>query len=283
MLSVMSDAPSVFPPAFAGVDQMPDPAMLVRAMDETGEWPAVKDLRQQAIEWLSPSPGQRLLDVGCGPGDAALSLARTVAPGGMVAGVDASQVMVDEANRRAIAAGVTAEFSVGDAHALQFDDNSFDGCRSERTFQWLDDPDAALGELTRVTCPGGTVVVIDTDWGTFAPYHPDSAMTERIKTALFGRRPGFVVGRRLRSMFARAGLADVRVAAATHLSADWDPAARPSPPGFPPFATILRGLAGSGVSDEEAAAWARELEQTARDGHFFASLTMFGVAGRKPG
>lgn len=257
--------------------------MLVRAMDETGEWEATKQLRHQASEWLRPEPGQKLLDVGCGPGDAAIGLALAISPGGEVVGIDASQVMVDEANRRADLADATAAFRIGDAQALEFDDDTFDGCRSERTLQWLDRPEDAVAELTRVTRPGGTVVVIDTDWGTFAPYHPDVATTEQIKTIMFSHRPGFVVGRRLRSMMLGAALTDVRIIAATHLACDWDPAVRPAPMGFPPFAMILRGIAESGnLSAGEVTAWIEQLEQTARDGQFFASLTMFAAAGCKP-
>jgi len=283
MLPGVSDAPSAVPAGFAGVDHMPDPAMLVRAMDETGQWPATQELRRRAITWLQASDSQKFLDVGCGPGDAAIALAAEVGPGGRVVGVDASRVMVDEATKRAGAAGAAAEFRVGDAQSLEFADDTFDGCRSERTLQWVDSPEAALAEFKRVTRPGGTVVVIDTDWGTFAPYHPDPELSERIQTSLFGRRSGFVIGRRLRSLFRKAGLDDVRVTAATHLVPDWDPATRPGPPGFPPFEMILRGIAESGtVSEEEATTWTQQLEQTARDGHFCASLTMFAVAGRKP-
>jgi SAM-dependent methyltransferase len=283
MLRDVSDAGSAVPAGFAAVDQMPDPAMLVRAMDETSEWAATVQLRRQAMTWLLSDGRLDFLDVGSGPGDAAIALAEEVAPAGSVVGIDASQVMVDEATRRAGAAGVAAEFRVGDAQDVGFADETFDGCRSERTLQWVDSPEAALAEFKRVTRPGGTIAVIDTDWGTFAPYHPDPAMTLRILTALFGRRPGFTVGRRLRSMFVNAGLADVRVTAATHLMTDWDLATRPGPPGLPPLAMILRGIGESGaVSEEEAVTWAEQLEQTARDGHYCASLTMFAVAGRKP-
>jgi SAM-dependent methyltransferase len=279
----VTDQPTGVPPGFAAVDAMPDPAMLVRAMDETGEWPAIRQLRQQASEWLGARTDQRLLDVGCGPGDAAIALAEAMAGRGQVVGVDASQVMVDEANHRAEMAGVAAAFRVGDAQSLEFDDDSFDGCRSERTLQWLTEPQLALAELRRVTRPGGTIVVIDTDWGTFAPYHPDQAMTERVLSIVFGQRPGFLIGRRLRSMFIDAGLADVKVAAAVHLATDWDPAARPGPPGFPPFSMILGGVIESGgLSEAEADVWVEQLVQTARDHSFFASLTMFAVAGRKP-
>ncbi|HEX8770275.1 MAG TPA: methyltransferase domain-containing protein [Acidimicrobiales bacterium] len=282
----MSDAASAVPAGFAAVDQMPDPAMLVRAMDETSQWPATVQLRRQAATWLLSDSGQDFVDVGCGPGDAAIALAQEVAPAGRVVGIDASQVMIDEATRRASAAGVAGaatDFRVGDAQDVGFEDETFDGCRSERTLQWVDSPEAALAEFKRVTRPGGTIVVIDTDWGTFAPYHPDAATTLRIQAALFGRRPGFTVGRRLRSMFVIAGLADVRVTAATHLMTDWDVATHPGPPGLPPLAMILRGVAESGaVSQDEAVTWAQQLEQAARDGHYCASLTMFAVAGRKP-
>jgi SAM-dependent methyltransferase len=200
-----------------------------------------------------------------------------------VVGVDASQVMVDEAGRRAAAAGVAGEFRVGDAQALEFADDRFDGCRSERTLQWLDDPQTALAEFKRVTRPGGTVVVIDTDWGTFAPHHPDMTTTERVLASVFSSRPGFFVGRRLRSMFMTAGFDDIRLTAATHLAVDWDPATRPAPAGFPPFPMILQGVVDSGaLSQEEADGWVDQFAQTAKDGRFFASLTMFAVAGRKP-
>ncbi|HUQ62346.1 MAG TPA: methyltransferase domain-containing protein [Acidimicrobiales bacterium] len=279
----MSDAPSAVPLGFAGVDHMPDPAVLVRAMDETGTWPATQELRRQAITWLHAGNGRTFLDIGCGPGDAAIALAEKVGPGGRVVGIDASQVMVDEATTRAEAAAAAAEFRVGDAQNLEFADDTFDGCRSERTLQWVDSPETALAEFKRVTRPGGTVVVIDTDWGTFAPYHPDPQLTQRVQGAIFGRRPGFVIGRSLRSLFVKTGLDDVRVRAATHLIPDWDPTARPGPPGFPPFAMILQGISESGaVSEKEALTWIQQLEQTARDGHFCASLTMFAVAGRKP-
>lgn len=283
MIPGVSDPSSAFPPAFAAVDQMPDPALLVRTMDETSQWPATVLLRRQAITWLEPGAGQEFLDVGCGPGDAAIAVAREMAASGRVVGVDASQVMVDEAARRADAGGVAAAFRIGDAQALEFDDDRFDGCRSERTLQWVDSPEHALAELKRVTRPGGNVVVIDTDWGTFAPHHPDPAMTERVKTSVFGQRPGFTIGRRLRSLFVNAGFDDIRITAATHLSVEWDPATRPSPAGFPPFSMILESVVSSGaLSQDEADTWIEQLARTARDGQFFASLTMFAVAGRKP-
>ena len=56
-------------------------------------------------------------------------------------------------------------FVVGDACTLDEPDDSFDVVRSERTLQWLADPEAAVSEMTRVLRPGGLVSLVDTDWG----------------------------------------------------------------------------------------------------------------------
>ena len=60
---------------FDAVDDHADVPMLLRAMDETAQWDATKQLRAWEREQLALRPGQRLLDVGCGLGDAALALA----------------------------------------------------------------------------------------------------------------------------------------------------------------------------------------------------------------
>ena len=74
-------------------------------MEATAAWPAVRQLRVRERARLGLQAGDRLLDVGCGLGDVAVDLARDVTPGGGVVGVDASEVMLEAARRRAVAAG----------------------------------------------------------------------------------------------------------------------------------------------------------------------------------
>lgn len=270
--------------AFAEVDRMPDPAMLVAGMDATSRWEAVRELRALTAGWLRVGPGASVLDVGCGPGDVLVGFARATGPAGRAVGIDASSVMLDEARRRAAAAGVAVEFDLGDAQALAFADDTFDASRSERTFQWLAEPARALAEMVRVTRPGGTVAVIDTDWDSFAFEHPDRAVTARIVDFVArGRGEQMLVGRRLRGMFRRAGLADVKVAARAALLVDWDPDTDPAPPGFIPLHELTAMVVRVGViTDEEAGSWLEGARRLARDGDFCASLTMYAVGGTKP-
>lgn len=96
-----------------------------------------------------------LLDVGCGTGDEVRALAHAVGPRGRSVGVDASAVMVAEAQHRHAASGLPVAFVVGDAQHLAFADASFDRCRAERVLMHLDDPERALAEMRRVVRSGG--------------------------------------------------------------------------------------------------------------------------------
>src|SRR5436190_6023772 len=83
-------------------------------------------------------PGQRLLDVGCGPGTITVDLARRVAPGEVV-GIDAAPEVIEQTPA---ADGVT--FAVGDVYALDSADGSFDVVHAHQVLQHLTDPVRAL-------------------------------------------------------------------------------------------------------------------------------------------
>ena len=109
-------------------------------------------------------PGQRLLDVGCGPATLTCDLADRVAPGEVV-GLDASAEVIAMARAEAAGRGVhNVSFQVGDAYALPFADDSFDVVHAHQVLQHLTDPVAALREMRRVTVPGGIVAVRDGDY-----------------------------------------------------------------------------------------------------------------------
>ncbi|GAC1373153.1 MAG: methyltransferase domain-containing protein [Actinomycetota bacterium] len=112
--------------------------------------------------------GDRLLDVGCGPGTITLDLARRVSPGAVL-GIDVAQAVVDEAEVARRQSGVdNASFAVGDVYALDHQDASFDVVHAHQVLQHLSDPVRALVEMRRVLRPGGVLAVRDTDYGAFA-------------------------------------------------------------------------------------------------------------------
>ena len=71
-------------------------------------------------------PGDRVLDVGTGPGYLALAASRLVGPEGAAVGIDASPEMIDRARMLAARAGARAEYQVASAESLPFEDGSFD-------------------------------------------------------------------------------------------------------------------------------------------------------------
>jgi ubiquinone/menaquinone biosynthesis C-methylase UbiE len=112
-----------------------------------------------ALRWIDalpvPSDG-RALDVGCGAGVLSMALARR---GYCVHAVDAAPEMVAVASDTAARAGLgrfTAEH--GDAHALDFDDDSFDLVVALGLLPWLRSETRGVGEMARVLKPGGVLI-----------------------------------------------------------------------------------------------------------------------------
>ena len=108
----------------------------------------VPQLGHDVVKLLSPQPGQRILDLGCG--DGALT-ERLVQLGADVLGVDSSEDMVAATRKRGINARVV------DAHELPFD-HEFDAVFSNAALHWMLDPQAVLAGVKRALKPGGRFV-----------------------------------------------------------------------------------------------------------------------------
>ena len=153
-------------------------------------------------------PGQRVLDVGCGPGTITIDLAARVAPG-QVVGLDRSERVVELARAAAREAGATTvTFAAGDVYALPYADASFDVVHAHQVLQHLVDPVAALRELRRVARPGGLVAVRDADYAAMTWYPPSAGLDEWL--ALYhevtaANRAQADAGRRLHSWVRAAG------------------------------------------------------------------------------
>jgi SAM-dependent methyltransferase len=115
---------------------------------------------QVAVAALELTGGERVLDVACGTGNAALV---AHAAGGRVVGIDGSPRLLEVARGRV----PEAEFVLGDAAALPFDDGAFDAAVSVFGVIFARPADAAAREIARVVRPGGRVVV--TTWPARGP------------------------------------------------------------------------------------------------------------------
>jgi ubiquinone/menaquinone biosynthesis C-methylase UbiE len=125
---------------FTQVDRSEDPDFFVRFMDEAQKLAAIQASKRLMLEGIALAPGEEVLDVGCAPGTDLFEMVEVVGPEGSVVGLDASEVMIVEARRRAAELDLAVTFEVGEV--------------------------AALSEMVRVTRPGGRILVFDFDWDT---------------------------------------------------------------------------------------------------------------------
>ncbi|WP_255171571.1 class I SAM-dependent methyltransferase [Natrononativus amylolyticus] len=111
-------------------------------------------MAEALCETVDPHPGQRVLDVACGSGTAALVAERRYCE---VSGIDYVPGLIERATARARANGQSVDFRVGDAQDLPFPDDSFDAVLSVYGVQFAPDQERAASELLRVCKPGGTI------------------------------------------------------------------------------------------------------------------------------
>ena len=184
---------------------------MVAILDELAGDRFLQVVAGRSLELLRLGPGMRVLDVGCGTGALIPALAELVGPDGHVVGLDYAAPLLETARERADAAGVgrRVDLVAGDAHNLPFPDASFDAVHVERVLMHLEDPDAAIREMRRVTRPGGRVVAAEPDSGGVRTDHPTDPEGMRLISDrdLQQFRNG-AMGLELYRRFARAGLVD---------------------------------------------------------------------------
>ncbi len=162
--------------------------------------------------------GQRLLDVGCGPGTLTVDLAKRVAPAEVV-GIDVAGEVVDEASAHAARSGVSnVSFRAGDFRDAGLRPGSFDVVHAHQVLQHLRDPVGALVTMTELARPGGIVAVRDSDYSGFLWAPPDTSLDRWREIYLaVTRRNGAEpdAGRWLRRWARAAGLSDVTYGSST--------------------------------------------------------------------
>jgi SAM-dependent methyltransferase len=122
------------------------------------------EVGERIVRRVGVLPGEDVLDVACGTGNAAIRAAQA---GGRVAGVDLTPELFDDARRLAADAGVDVEWVQGDAEALPFDDESFDTVLSTFGCMFAPRHGVTAAEIARVLRPGGRIGI--TAWTPNGP------------------------------------------------------------------------------------------------------------------
>ena len=127
---------------------------------------------EAVVEQAAISPGERVVDVGCGTGNAALLAA---GHGATVTGVDPAQRLLDVGAATAAERGLEARFVLGEAADMPVDDDGADVAISVFGAIFAPDPEAAATEIDRVTSPEGRVVL--------AAWIPGGAISDAVRLA----------------------------------------------------------------------------------------------------
>jgi ubiquinone/menaquinone biosynthesis C-methylase UbiE len=117
----------------------------------------VADRALQLLNRVSPQPGWRYLDVGCGVGSAAMEIAGT--SGLRVTGIDVDPKQIEEAKRKGTLQNL--QFRVMDATALQFADGEFDVVATSMVTHHIPNWERAFSEMVRVLRNGGYLIYSD--------------------------------------------------------------------------------------------------------------------------
>jgi SAM-dependent methyltransferase len=191
--------------------------------------PTLKHLREDwwndeftefLTDTLRPRPGNRILDVGCGSGEAEVSISRRHISQIRLYGVDLKVHEAAAAARRAASHNLRARFAAGDAMRLPFADRSFDSTFCVAVLQHVRDVEAAVSEFARVTRPNGRVVGVEPDNTARYWYSsvPSGTATFALATELFaalsrerGESGEQAIGPRLPALFAAHGIEPVLV------------------------------------------------------------------------
>lgn len=230
---------------------------------------------------LGKSTGKHILDLGCGSGLEAKKIACTTGDQGLVIGIDRDYEMLKcatESDQKHIP-DFLLQYTQADACQLPFADHVFDTVRSERLLMHIRDTAHVIQEIIRVTKPNGTVLLIDTDWGSLSTATGKSGIERRLTQFIAEHflTNGYS-GRLLYGLLNQANMTDIVVKSIALCTTDPDL-----------WRYLIQAdrvekaaLAQNVISEEELRLWKQSQKQTALANSFVSSITVYLVSAKIP-
>ncbi len=252
---------------------------IINRLEFRGKDESFVRLREDYLDKMQLQPSSRVLEVGCGTGVVARALAGRRGFTGTIVAIDTGVMLIEAARRLTDGEGLGSriQFQVGDAHALDFEDESFDAVIAHTVISHVATPLAVLKEAHRILRPGGTLAVFDGDYASLSFGCPDpalaKAMEEAMLKALFNNPR---VMRDMPLLLKQAGFEAFYTAA--HV-----------------YAEMVKGnfwlnlgehyaltvVSAGALPSEDVERWLAELRRAAGDGTFFASCNYCAYLARR--
>jgi arsenite methyltransferase len=233
--------------------------------------PDVVQQRAKVLALLAAQPGERVLDIGSGPGFLVASLADAVGASGAVHGLDQSAPM-NAVARDLIGARPWARIDDGDALQLPYADGAFDAAVSTQVYEYVADIPRALSELRRVLRLGGRALVLDTDWDSVVWHVADRQRHRRVMAAweehlVHPHLPCTLPGHLRRARFRVTG---------RHLIPLFNSSFEPNAFSALNMEMIARFVSGrQGLTDEDVDAWMADLRERAAEDDYLFSVNRY--------
>jgi arsenite methyltransferase len=240
---------------------------------------AIREQRARFRKVIAAGPGEVGLDIGCGPGHLVCELAREVAPGGRIHGIDTSKDMLEWARQRAIREKVHdyIELREGNAARLDFDDASLDFVTVSQVYCFVADITGAIREAARVLRKGGRLVILDTDWDLVTWNSTDRLMTRRMLEARAGDYANPYLPRELPRLLKGAGFlltsADAYTIIETECNKDTF--------GESIIESVQKAAIQHGIAGSEIDRWTQDLRSRAESGDYYFCASRFIFSGAK--
>lgn len=252
---------------------------LIEVLENRAKDPRVVQVRERYLDAMQLPAAASVLDIGCGSGVVARSLAKRTGFDGSIVGLDEDEELLEAARKLAADEGVAQriDFRVGDAHRLDFADESLDGVTAQTAISHMHDPPAVLSEVCRVLKPGCSLAIFDGDYESRAFSCSDHQLARKVESAwraLSGHLPRLM--RDMPRLLDKTGFDVVEVIPFVEFQigdeGSWlDTAERFAP----------RMVEGGSLSSDEAEQWLRELKEDARRGTFFTASNYYAFVARR--
>ena len=181
----------------------------------------LRPLAAALLDRVGVRPGQRVIDLGCGPAGIIELLCDRVGPTGQVVGLDVDPVVLSRARELASGQGLgCVRIIEGDARRTGLPSSSFDVVHARTLLVNVPDPAAFVAEMTRLARPGGWVASMEPDLPGLLCHPPLPAwdrLTEISVAAFQADGADLRVGRRVPGLFRQAGLTGVGAEARAEL------------------------------------------------------------------